>query len=145
VIIYEAIIVIPPAYFKWWILPIKHDVRRLPVFPPQLFKLRTHNRVIHKVSQRGTKPYVGLILLWGNFLLIGCWLVVCWSLFWKLGETFGTSSFHLLNFEKILGSKEVMSMGLGVVNPSSAYARLAWPTHLMPPPHLTLAKPKSWF
>jgi hypothetical protein len=53
-------------------------------------------------------------------------MVVYWSLFGKLGETCGTSTFHLSNFEGIL---EVMRVGAVVLDRGSAYARLAWPTH----------------
>jgi hypothetical protein len=42
--------------------------------------------------------HVNFILLWGNFLWRACYLVQYWSLFWILGETFESSSFHLSNF-----------------------------------------------
>ena len=48
---------------------------------------------------------MGLVLHSENNLLRARWVIVYQSLFWKLGETYGTSSFHLKNFERILGSK----------------------------------------
>jgi len=50
-------------------------------------------------------------------------------MFSKLGESFGTSTFHLEIFERVLGSKTGYVLGPPVLNPTSAYARLAWPTH----------------
>ena len=47
---------------------------------------------------------VGAIILRENFVLRAHSLVMRRSLFWKLGETFGTSSFYLSSFESILGS-----------------------------------------
>ena len=50
----------------------------------------------------------------------------CLYLNLKDGITFWTSSFHLSNFERIIGS---MHMGPFVLDPNSAYARLDQFTH----------------
>ena len=57
---------------------------------------------------------------------------MCWSLFWKLGANFGTSSLHLSNSDRILRIiwKEGVRMGPTMLNPESTYVRSAWPTHL---------------
>ena len=52
-------------------------------------------------------------------------LVVAYhSMFWKLGETIKTSSFHLSNFEKILGSRTRCAHGSRF-----SLSWLAFPTH----------------
>ena len=53
------------------------------------------------------------------------------TLFTKLGADFGTSSSHLSNFERVLGSKNGCARGARCVNPKLAYARLAWPSILV--------------
>jgi hypothetical protein len=59
--------------------------------------------VIRKAPQRGHN--MGLIFLEEKFLLRARLLILHRSLFHKLGEIFGTSSFHLPNFERTFGSK----------------------------------------
>ena len=48
---------------------------------------------------------MGLILFWENFLLRAYYFIVYQVLFWNLGVSFGVSSSHLKNFERILGCK----------------------------------------
>lgn len=50
-------------------------------------------------------------------------------MFWKLGETIKTSSFHLSNFEKILGSRTRCTHGTRCPRSRFSLSRLALPTH----------------
>ena len=69
-----------------------------PPFKTNFFNVKATTKVIRIFSQRGTKPWV-----WSTPFkeLVSSY----WSLLWNLGETFGTSSIHLSNFKRILGSK----------------------------------------
>ena len=57
--------------------------------------------------------------------------IVYQILYWKLGETFGMSSFHLKNSEGVLGLKCGMRMGSIVLNLGLVNARLVWPIHIL--------------
>ena len=48
-----------------------------------------------------------------------------------LGANFGTFSFHLSNFERILGSRNGFVHGTHCPKSISAYAKLAWPPILV--------------
>lgn len=75
--------------------------------------------------------FILMYLHWENFLLRACLLAhhIYWSLFWKTGETFGDSFFHLSNFEKILRPKIRHVHEIRCPKFWSTYARLALPTH----------------
>lgn len=52
------------------------------------------------------------------------------SMFWKLGEMFGTFSFHLSNIENLWDLKQDKLHGMHCPKSWSVlYAKLAWPTH----------------
>ena len=75
-----------------------------------------YNRIIHKVPQRGTRPWIYPSLR--KLCIKSSKFIVHWSLFWKSSKTLGISSFYISNFERIFRSKlGYMCMGPAILNP----------------------------
>ena len=92
-------------------------------------KAALHNEL--SVKSLKDRQNRGFLLLWANFLLWACQLIMFHILFWKLGANFRTPSSHFSNFERIHDLGRSMNMEPVVLNPRLAYASQLGPPVLV--------------
>ena len=76
-----------------------------PWFDQEFYTSLWTNRGMHKVSQREMKSWISFFFETILILLRAREVIVCWSLFWKLGGTPWISSCHSKNFKEMSRSK----------------------------------------